>query len=194
MSLLRFAARTMLASFFVLNGVKTLKEPQELVPATQPIADTVVPMVQKVAPSQVADFVPTDTVTLVRINGVAQVVGGVALATGKARRLGALLLAGSIVPQTITRHAFWSESDPELKAAARDQFLKNVALIGGTLVAAQDTEGKPSLAWRAQAGSERGRKSLERKSRRAKKEAKQLARAAQREGELRVKDLQLGLK
>ena len=42
---------------------------------------------------------PESTVTLVRINGIAQVLGGAALATGKGRRLGALLLAGSPHPE-----------------------------------------------------------------------------------------------
>ncbi|HIT74411.1 MAG TPA: DoxX family protein [Candidatus Avipropionibacterium avicola] len=194
MSLLRTAARTMLASFFVLNGVKTVKEPHDLVPATQPLADAIVPLVQNAAPEQIARYIPTDTVTLVRIQGIAQVVGGIALATGKARRAGALVLAGSLVPQTVAHYAFWSEKDPEHKSAKREQFAKNLALAGAALLAAQDTEGKPSLAWRAQAGTERGRKSVQRGAKRAKKDAKALARAAQREGELRAKDLHLGLK
>ena len=97
---------------------------------------------------------PEDTVTLVRINGIAQVLGGAALATGKGRRLGALLLAGSLVPSTIAKHPFWTVQDPEERAQDRTHFLKNVSLLGGVLVAAQDTEGKPSLAWRAQKGGE----------------------------------------
>ncbi len=174
MSLLRTAARTMLASFFVLNGVKTVKEPFELVPATQPLTDAVMPLLQKAAPAQVAPYLPTDTVTIVRLQGITQIVGGVALATGKARRLGALLLAGSLVPTTLTHAAFWSEKDPEAKATKREEFIKNVALAGATLIAAQDTEGRPSLAWRAQAGSDRGRKAVKRAAKKASRQAKDL--------------------
>ena len=101
-----------------------------------------------------AGFVPENTVTLVRINGVAQVVGGFALATGKGRRLGALLLAGSLVPSTIAKYPFWKVQDPEERAQDRNHFLKNVSLLGGVLIASRDTEGKPSLAWRAQKGGE----------------------------------------
>jgi len=162
MSLLRTAARTMLASYFVYNGIKTVREPQELVPSTQPLADAVVPLVQKVAPPQVVELVPTDTVTLVRANGVAQIVGGIALATGKARRLGALILAGTVAPQTIARHDFWTAKDPEEKQSKLQGFLADVALVGSVLLASQDTEGKPSLAWRAQATSERGVKAVKR--------------------------------
>ncbi|HET9562351.1 MAG TPA: hypothetical protein VFP01_09600, partial [Propionibacteriaceae bacterium] len=80
--------------------------------------------------------------------------GGVALATGKGRRLGALLLAGTIVPGTIAKHPFWKVQDPEERAQDRNHFLKNVSLLGGVLLASVDTEGKPSLAWRAQKGGE----------------------------------------
>ncbi|MFW6598526.1 DoxX family protein [Propionibacteriaceae bacterium Y2011] len=181
MTLLRAAARTMLASYFVLNGVKTLRNPHELVPATQPLADTVVPLAKKVAPEQVVDYIPTDTVTFVRANGAVQVLGGLALATGKARRLGALLLAGTILPNTLTNHAFWRAEDDDEKSQLKDGFVKDVALIGGVLIAAQDTEGKPSLMWRAQATGERGAKKVSRGSKKAAKEAKDLAKAARRD-------------
>ncbi|MFX4272992.1 DoxX family protein [Propionibacteriaceae bacterium Y1685] len=193
MTLLRAAARTMLASFYVLNGVKTVRDPHPLVPATQPITDTVVPTVKKFAPEQVAGFVPTDTTTWVRIGGIAQIIGGLGVATGKGRRLGALILAGSIVPDTLTNNAFWSEDDEEEKDRKKDGFIKNIALIGSVLLVSQDTEGKPSLAWRAQAGTQRGSRAVSRGSRRAAKEAKQLARAAKREAQLQAKNAQLKL-
>ena len=96
MTLLRAVARTMLASYFVSSGIKAIRDPESLVPAAEPLVDRVVPLVKEYTPEQVASFVPENTVTLVRVNGVAQVLGGAALATGKGRRLGALLLAGSL--------------------------------------------------------------------------------------------------
>jgi uncharacterized membrane protein YphA (DoxX/SURF4 family) len=165
MSLLRAIPRTMLASYFVAAGIKAIRDPESLVPAAEPLVDRVVPLVKEYTPEQVASFVPENTVTLVRINGIAQVVGGAALATGKGRRLGALLLAGSLVPSTIAKHPFWTVQDPEERAQDRNHFLKNVSLLGGVLLASQDTEGKPSLAWRAQKGGE----SIAKETRRASK-------------------------
>ena len=152
MTLLRAAYRTMLASYFITSGVKALRDPDSLVPVAEPLADRMVPLIKEYAPQQVAGFVPEDARTLVRVNGATQVVGGLALASGKGRRLGALLLAGSLVPSTIAKHPFWSRSDAAERAADQNQFLKNVSLLGGVLLASRDTEGRPSLAWRAQAG------------------------------------------
>jgi uncharacterized membrane protein YphA (DoxX/SURF4 family) len=165
MTLLRAVPRTLLASYFVVAGIKAIRDPESLVPAAEPLVDRVVPVVKQYSPEQVASYVPENAVTLVRINGVAQVTGGVALATGKGRRLGALLLAGSLVPSTIAKHPFWKEQDPDERARERNHFLKNVSLFGGVLLAAQDTEGKPSLAWRAQKTGE----SLAKETRKASK-------------------------
>lgn len=167
MTLLRALARPMLASYFVLSGVKALRDPESLVPAAEPLTDKIVPMAKKVAPDEIVDLIPEDTATLVRINGGLQLVGGLALATGKGRRFGAALLAASLVPATLAKHPFWQRTDPEEKAADKNHFLKNVALMGGVLIASADTEGKPSLAWRAQAGAD----SLSKDSKKAKNRA-----------------------
>ena len=174
MSLLRAIPRTMLASYFVAAGIKAIRDPESLVPAAEPLVDRVVPLVKEYSPEPVAGYVPENAVTLVRVNGITQVTGGLALATGKGRRLGALLLAGSLIPSTIAKHPFWTVQDPEARAQDRNHFLKNVSLLGGVLLAAQDTEGKPSLAWRAQRGGE----ALAKETRRAsKKLAKSTGRA-----------------
>jgi uncharacterized membrane protein YphA (DoxX/SURF4 family) len=152
MTLLRAAARTMLASYFIASGVKALRDPDPLVPDAEPLTDKMVPFVKEYAPAQVASFIPDDAKTLVRVHGATQLVGGLALASGKGRRLGALLLAYSLIPGTIAKHPFWSRTDEAERAHDQHQFLKNTSLLGGVLVAAADTEGKPSLAWRAQKG------------------------------------------
>ncbi len=154
MTLLRAASRTLLASYFVSSGVKAVRDPDALVDAAQPVADRLVPLLKQYAPAQVAGFVPEDTKTLVRVNGAAQVFGGLALATGKGRRLGAVVLAASLVPSTLAKYPFWTRDDAIEKAADRSHFSKNVSLLGGVLLAAGDTEGKPSLAWRAQKGGQ----------------------------------------
>lgn len=154
MTLLRAASRTLLASYFVSSGVKAVRNPDALVEAAQPVADRLVPLLKKYAPAQVAGVVPDDTKTLVRVNGAAQIFGGLALATGKGRRLGALVLAASLVPSTLAKYPFWTRDDAIEKAADRSHFSKNVSLLGGVLLAAGDTEGKPSLVWRAQKGGQ----------------------------------------
>jgi uncharacterized membrane protein YphA (DoxX/SURF4 family) len=165
MSLLRASARTMLSSYFVVTGVKALRNPDQLAQAAEPVAERIVPAVKKYAPQQVATVIPEDAVNLVRANGAAQVVGGIGLATGIGRRLGALLLAASIVPSTVAKHPFWTKTDPEEKALDRAHFLKNTSLLGGVLLAALDTEGKPSIAYRAQRGS----RTLAKETRKARK-------------------------
>jgi uncharacterized membrane protein YphA (DoxX/SURF4 family) len=168
MSLLRAAARPMLSTYFVLSGVRALRNPGQFTADAQPVANRLVPTAQRLAPDQIADRLPTETRTLVRINGAVQMAGGLALATGKGRRFGAGLLALSLIPTTLARHPFWSRSEAETRAHDRSQFAKNVSLMGGVLIASADTEGKPSLTWRATEGRQLSR----RRAKRAKKAMK----------------------
>jgi len=141
----------MLASYFISSGVKAVRNPAPLAPLAEPLADKIVPLVKQHAPDEVSGFVPEDPTTLVRINGAVQIIGGLALASGRGRRVGALLLAGSLVPSTLAKYPFWDQTGDE-KAASRSHFAKNVSLLGGVLLASRDTEGRPGIAWRAQAG------------------------------------------
>ncbi len=83
-----------------------------------------------------------------QINAAVQVGAGALLAIGKWPRISALALAGTVVPTTLAGHDFWNYDDPAARAQHRTQFLKNVGLLGGLLLASVDTEGKPSLGWR----------------------------------------------
>jgi uncharacterized membrane protein YphA (DoxX/SURF4 family) len=182
MSLIRAAARTLLASYFVASGIKAVTDPAPLVPAAEPLADKVVPLVKQYAPDQVAGYVPQDAKTLVRINGAAEIVGGVALATGFGRRLGALLLAGTLIPSTIAKYPFWTRDDPEQRADERSHFLKNASLLGGVLLASVDTEGKPSLVYRAQKGGQSIAKDTKKAGRKVARSTSALTDAAIAEG------------
>ncbi|WP_421119323.1 DoxX family protein [Aquihabitans daechungensis] len=86
--------------------------------------------------------------TYVRINGAVQVGAGVLLAVGKAPRLASTALAASLIPTTIAGHRFW-EYEGDERQQQQVHFLKNVGLLGGLILAAVDTEGRPGLAWRA---------------------------------------------
>ncbi|WP_122818222.1 DoxX family protein [Nocardioides pantholopis] len=168
MTVSRLLARPMLASTFVMGGVKSIRTPEVTAPAAAVVTDKVAPLIRKAGVP-----LPEDPATLVRINGAIQLVGALALATGKAPRLGATALALSLVPTTLAGHRFWEASSEQDKVAQRTQFLKNVSMLGGLVIAAGDTNAKPGVAWRAR-----------RATRDARREARHLAGAARREAKL----------
>jgi uncharacterized membrane protein YphA (DoxX/SURF4 family) len=142
--LVRRIARPLLASPFVVLGVQALREPGGRVEIARPIVEKVTEMADKQLPVQV----PRDVEQWVRINAGVMVGAGALFGLGRLPRLSALLLSGTMVPTTAAGHRFW-----EAEGANRQQqlihFLKNVGLVGGLLLAAVDTEGKPSVGWRA---------------------------------------------
>ncbi|MCX5046483.1 DoxX family membrane protein [Aldersonia sp. NBC_00410] len=149
--LIRRIARPLLATTFVVGGIDALRNPQGRASAAAPL----VAKGEETLPSEVTAKVPTDPVTLVRINGAVQVGSGVLLAFGKAPRLASLALAATVLPTTVTEQDFWNESDPQTKVTKRTEFLKNLSLLGGVMIAAVDTEGKPSLGWRGRRAARR---------------------------------------
>ncbi len=140
MAVLRKLARPMLAAPFVTGGLRTLRHPEALVEVAQPV----VRAVGKRLP------VPAgDPVQVVRVTGAIQAAAGLLFATGRAPRLAALTLAATLVPTSLTTHAFWTVEDPEERARQRARFLSDLSALGGLLIAAADTHGKPSLAYRS---------------------------------------------
>jgi uncharacterized membrane protein YphA (DoxX/SURF4 family) len=184
MTVVRALARPLLSTIFIVQGAKAARSPEPLVAKAQPVTDRMVPMIKKVAPAQVADRLPDSTANLVRLNGAAQVLGGLALASGRGRRFGATLLAASLVPTTLAGHSFWQETDKVAKANQKVQFMKNLGLMGGLLLAAVDTEGKPGVVWRASHGTKAVKRETKRAGKLAKRETKQFARTARREAKL----------
>lgn len=90
-----------------------------------------------------------------RINAAVQVGAGVLLASGKLPRVASAALAGTVIPGRIGAHMFWSETDPAVKAQKRRDFLTDLSLLGGLLIASADTAGQPSLGWRGRRAAER---------------------------------------
>ncbi|MFG1628505.1 DoxX family protein [Kribbella sp. NPDC049227] len=192
MTVVRALARPLLSMIFVAQGVNSIRNPEPLVPKAQPVTDRLVPMVKNVAPAQIADRIPETTVNLVRLNGAVQVLGGLALASGKGRRTGAAVLAATLIPVTVAGHPFWQVKDKEARTVHRIQFMKNLGLFGGLLLAAVDTEGKPGVAWRATHGARAAKRETRRGAKAAKREAKQLAREAKHAAKLAKAELNLG--
>ncbi|MHA6511659.1 DoxX family membrane protein [Tessaracoccus sp. Z1128] len=190
MSLLRFVARSLFASYFIAEGVKAVTKPAESAPDAERFTSAVSPLLQRVVPADIASYVPENAETWVRISGVAQIVGGAMYATGIGRRLGALLLAkASVLNLAIALPDKGASS--VAKDASRPEVLRNAALLGAAVLAAQDTEGRPSLSWRADHAAKVTEKkaaaigddvsrSAHRAAARAEKQARQLSKKARR--------------
>ncbi|TNH25580.1 DoxX family protein [Micromonospora orduensis] len=170
----RSLARAMLSGIFVVSGYRNFRAPQRLAQKAAPVTDRAAPLLRRVHPN-----FPTETEQLIRLNSAVQLGAGLMLATGRLTRPAALVLAGTIVPTTIAGHPFWNKEDD---AATRDtnkiHFLKNMGLLGGLLLAAADTEGKPGLRWRTGHRIGHSRRSVKRAVRTARREARIAVRSA----------------
>lgn len=181
MTLVRRVARPLLASAFLVGGWRNFRHPQAA-------AGMAAPMVDRFAEPL---GLPNDPELLVRANSATMLGAGALFATGRLPRLSAVALAATLVPSTVVGHRFWEEQDKQARSGQQIQFLKNAGLLGGLLLAAVDTEGRPGLAWRANRAAQDARRGVEHGSRRtrslakaARREARHAARAARREARL----------
>ena len=159
----------MLASIFILQGYDALLHPERRVPAAEPV---VRPIAERVS------LVPDQVEQAVRINGAVQMVAGSMLALGRFPRLSALAIAATLVPTTYAGHRFWESDDKQERAQQRIHFLKNLSMFGGLLIAAGDTAGSPSLAWRGRHAVKAARHDVALASKSAKAQAKTVKTAA----------------
>ncbi|MFI9604410.1 DoxX family protein [Streptomyces sp. NPDC004069] len=174
MSLLRVAGRPLLASMFVTGGMNSFRDPEALAPIAEPV---VRPITEQVA------VLPDSTVQVVRLCGGVQVVAGVLLGLGRFPRLSALTLAATLVPTTIAGHRFWEAEDDADRGQQRIHFLKNLSMLGGLLIAADDTGSAPSLLWRGRHSAHE----LQREARLVRRSVRATARPAAAVGGLRAK-------
>ena len=150
MSPIRSLARPLIAGMYVVDGASALKDPAGRVEAVRAAG-------------------LSEPEKLVRANAATMLLGGLALGTGRLPRLSALALAGTMVPTTYVGHAFWSEGDPAAKAQQRQQFLKNLSMLGGLLLAAADTGGRESIPHAAARVSRRASKKASKAAKKAEK-------------------------
>lgn len=163
MQVLRALARPMLASIFVVQGYNTFREPERVAAVAEPVVQ---PLAERVP------AVPAKTEQAVRINGAVQMAAGSLLAMGWWPRLSALAIAATLVPTTIAGHRFWEAQDDTTATQQRIHFLKNLTMFGGLLIAAADTAGEPSLAWRTRHAARSARNQASRTARTARVSAK----------------------
>jgi putative oxidoreductase len=164
--LVRRIARPLLASPFVVLGVQALREPGGRVEIARPLVEKVTEVADKQLPVQV----PRDVEQWVRVNAGVMVGAGALFGLGRLPRLSALLLTSTMVPTTVAGHRFW-EHDGANRQQQLIHFLKNVGLVGGLLIAAVDTEGKPSVGWRARRAAGRAAEATEKNLTKAQKAA-----------------------
>lgn len=138
-------ARPMLGSIFIVAGADGLARPSASVAATEPLVSSLL----EHTPESARRYLPSDPQTYVRIHGATQLAAGLALASGKLPRISAWVLAGTLVPATLTDQAYWRQTDPALKLQQKTHFWKNISILGGLIIAGIDTEGRPGLSWRA---------------------------------------------
>ncbi len=170
MSVVRRIARPLLAATFVDGGLEQLRHPAAK-------AGQAAPAIHRYAPRL---GLPDDPELLVRANGATMVGAGTMLAMGRLPRLSALVLAISLVPTTVAGHRFWEIKDADQRKAQRLHLLKNAGMLGGLLIAAVDTEGRPGLPWRAKHAA----KDASRTAKHARKDARRAAKAARREARM----------
>lgn len=72
---------------------------------------------------------------LVVSSGVVLVTAGASIILGIYPDLGALLYAGYLLAANFTVHRFWADAEPRTRQQEMSQFLKNLAIAGGALVA-----------------------------------------------------------
>ena len=133
----------MLATTFITRGVDALRSPKPAADAARPTLEGLSKL-----PDPVGANVPTNAETVAKVTAGVQIGAGLLLATGRLPRLSSAALAVSVVPGSLGGHAFWNETDPDRKAVERKALFADLGLIGGLIIAAVDTEGKPSLGWR----------------------------------------------
>jgi putative oxidoreductase len=151
MPVLRAVARPMLATIFAIQGYDTFRNPQRVASRAEPVVKTA---------AERLPGVPADPEQAVRVNGAVQFAAGSMLAIGWLPRLSALAIAATLVPTTLAGHRFWESDNEQDRAQQRIQFLKNLAILGGLLIAAADTSGQPSLAWRGRHAAQDARRDL----------------------------------
>jgi uncharacterized membrane protein YphA (DoxX/SURF4 family) len=168
----RTAARVMLSAIFVSSGIKVLLNPDSRAESASRITERVGPLIEKMDPR-----LPSDTRSLVRLKAGVDVAAGLLLATGHFTRPAAATLAATLVPTTLAGHPFWAVPKED-RPAQQVQFMKNLGLLGGLLLAAADTEGRPGLKYRTTHAVDRSQRRVKRAVKTARREVKIAAMSA----------------
>jgi putative oxidoreductase len=114
MDVVNVVGRVLFAFLFLQNGYNHLAHPNVMIPFGEYIG------------------VPSPKLS-VPATGVMMIVGGVLIALGLWADLGAILLILFLPAAGFYGHAYWKETDPNMRAAQTAQFYKNISLTGAAL-------------------------------------------------------------
>ncbi|MGN6756307.1 MAG: DoxX family protein [Thermomicrobiales bacterium] len=115
--LVRFLARTLLGTTFIVLGWDAAREPGGRV-------------------GMAANLGVPQPALAVRVNAYTMIAAGITLVLDVLPRLSAAALAASLIPTTAAGHHFWKKTDPQKRNGQRIHFLKNLSMIGGLLTVA----------------------------------------------------------
>jgi uncharacterized membrane protein YphA (DoxX/SURF4 family) len=148
--ILRRIARPLLAAAFVSQGAESLRRPMSAADAARP---TVAGL--RKLPDPIGSSVPENPDTLAKVTAATQIGGGLLLATGRLPRIASAALAATVLPANLGMHMFWAEPDAVSRARKRRDFMVDLSLLGGLIIASADTAGRPSLGWRGRRAARR---------------------------------------
>ncbi|MBV1852825.1 DoxX family protein [Catellatospora tritici] len=116
MDVLLLIGRILLALIFLGSGINHLTKPQDVVGYSEyrnaPVAGG-----------------------MVRATGAWILLGGLSVALGILGDLGSLMLILFLLATAFRVHHFWTDTDPATKATELAMFMKNIAIVGGLLLA-----------------------------------------------------------
>lgn len=123
---IRTVARPLLASWFIYAAVDSILDPERHAAKSAPLVE---PYLEEAG---VTLTVPQ----LARIHGVATLAAATALAFSRTPRTAGLALAGLATVTVVTGEPFWREENGPARTASRENFIKNISLLGAALIAA----------------------------------------------------------
>lgn len=167
MTIIRKLARPLLASSFVFNGLQQVRKPegsQYLTPAVD-VAAKARPELRPLRGQEKA---------IIQGMGVAQVAAGALFALGRFPRLSSTVLLTTSAVNTYVEFRAAEVSSKEAKQHRLATGLKNLSLVGAVAITAVDTNGNPSLAWRASKLGDDVRKKSEKLSKDVKKKSEDI--------------------
>lgn len=170
MTLVRVLARPLLASSLVLTGIDRVRNTDTAATALRPTLDRIA----KVVPS--AASVTGNEKQVAKVLGAAHLGASVLLGIGRFSRLSALVLVATSTLNTVVEFNSADSSTAKARKERRNQLVKNLSLIGAVLLAAVDTNGRPSWAWRAEHFAEEARRNALALGHDTRKTARSLAR------------------
>ncbi len=154
--LLRRIARPLFASWFVAEGLDAVRHRSAHAAGARAglaAVRTRTSRIDRLAPMDRAldiDLTDRQLALAVQVHGALTVAAAVLLAVGKAPRTAGLALAALTVP-VVVANAPSPHTVGEVEAARRRRFWAALSALGGALLAAADTAGRPGVGYRLHA-------------------------------------------